>query len=341
MLHDKVVSAIEPMTILQDKVNAEGFLVNNELASNVSLCESSFYPCDRSFPTSPLVDNGFVNDAINISDYTSREEDNFSITLNKIRIKNLHRIIIAQININSIRNKFEFLFDAVSENIDILFIFETKLDSSFPKAQFFVKGFTEPYRLDRNRNGGGIMIYIREDIPSKILTNANMNIEALFVELNVRKKKWLICGSYNPHSSSISTHLKQIGNSLDLLLTNYDNLICVGDFNVEATETSMIEFCQLYSLKHLIKTPTCFKNPENPKCIDLILTNSNKSFQHSNVIETGLSDFHKMVITVMKIKYPKQTPKIVNYRNYKKFENVNFRDDIVSRILPNDSMIFF
>ena len=112
----------------------------------------------------------------------------------------------------------------------------------------------------------------------------------------------------------------------------------MGDFNVEATETSMIEFCQLYNLKHLIKTPTCFKNPENPKCIDLILTNSNKSFQHSNVIETGLSDFHKMVITVMKIKYPKQTPKIVNYRNYKQFENVNFRDDIVSRILPNDSI---
>ena len=104
--------------------------------------------------------------------------ESFSITLKKIRIKNLHRIIIAQININSIRNKFEFLFDAVSENIDILFIFETKLDSSFPKAQFFVEGFTEPHRLDRNRNGWGIMIYIRENIQSKI--------EALFVELNVR-----------------------------------------------------------------------------------------------------------------------------------------------------------
>ena len=264
--------------------------------------------------------------------------EDFSITLKKIRIKNLHRIIIAHININSIRNKFDFLFDAISENIDVLLISETKLDSSFPKAQFYVKGYTEPYRLDRNKNGGGIMIYIREDIPSKLLSNTNMNIESLFVELNVRNKKWLISGSYNPHSNSISTHLKLISNSLDLLLVHYDNLICMGDFNVEETEPSMLEFCQLYNLKHLIKMPTCFKNPENPRCIDLILTNCNKSFQCSNVIETGLSDFHKMVITVMKTKYPKQTPKIINYRNYKKFVNENFREDIISKMLPNDSM---
>ena len=101
--------------------------------------------------------------------------------MKKVCIKNLHRIIIAQININSIRNKFEFLFDAVSENFDVLFFSETNLDSYFPKAQYVVEGFTEPYRLYRNRNGGGIMIYIRDDIPSKIPTNANMNIEVLLV----------------------------------------------------------------------------------------------------------------------------------------------------------------
>ena len=46
---------------------------------------------------------------------------------------------------------------------------EKKLDDSFPKGQFLIKGFTEPYRLDRNSQGGGIMLFIREDIPSKLL----------------------------------------------------------------------------------------------------------------------------------------------------------------------------
>ena len=43
---------------------------------------------------------------------------------------------------------------------DVLVITETKLDNSCPTSQFLVKGFGEPFRLDRNRSGGGVMIYI-------------------------------------------------------------------------------------------------------------------------------------------------------------------------------------
>ena len=59
-------------------------------------------------------------------------------------------------------------------------ISETKLDSSFPKGQFHLHGFFEPYRLDRNGNGGGILVFIREDIPSK-LTESKKKIEGFFV----------------------------------------------------------------------------------------------------------------------------------------------------------------
>ena len=44
--------------------------------------------------------------------------------------------------------------------------------------------------------------------------------------------------------------------------------------------------CESYGLKNLIKVPTCYKNPQNPSCIDLILTNSPLSFQSSVVIKT-------------------------------------------------------
>ena len=74
----------------------------------------------------------------------------------------------------------------------------------------------------------------------------------------------------------------------------------MGYFN---TQTSMKVFCDSYEFKNLIKDATCYKNPENPSCIDLILTNNPNSFQNSGVIETGLSDFHKMMVTVMKTTY--------------------------------------
>ena len=83
-------------------------------------------------------------------------------------------------------------------------ISETKLDETFPAAQFSLQGFCDPYRIDRNRNGGGIMLYIREDIPSPLIEKKlENNSEYFFVEINLRKKKWLLCGSYNPHKNSI------------------------------------------------------------------------------------------------------------------------------------------
>ena len=54
-------------------------------------------------------------------------------------------------------------------------ISETKLDSSFPKGQFHLHGFSEPYRLDRNGNGGGILVFICEDIPCKLIRIKNEN----------------------------------------------------------------------------------------------------------------------------------------------------------------------
>ena len=58
-------------------------------------------------------------------------------------------------------------------------------------------------------------------------------------------------------------------------------------------------FCKSYSFNSLIKQPTCFKNPENPSCIDLNLTNKPRSFQTKCVIETRLPDFHRMTIFVL------------------------------------------
>ena len=68
-------------------------------------------------------------------------------------------------------------------------ISETKLDESFPTSQFFMDSFISPHRLDRNCNGGGILLYIREDIPSKLLSIEGDLMEAFFVAINLHNKK--------------------------------------------------------------------------------------------------------------------------------------------------------
>ena len=101
--------------------------------------------------------------------------------IENIRSKNPNRLIIAQLNINYLRYKFESLVQILHSNVDILLISGTKTDSSSPTAQFKIEGYTT-YRLDRNSNGVGVLVYVREDIPSTLL-NTKLFIEGFCTEI--------------------------------------------------------------------------------------------------------------------------------------------------------------
>ena len=109
--------------------------------------------------------------------------------IKKLSIRNPNKIIIENLNINLLLNTFEQSKDIVMQYNDILALTETKLDATFTKAQFLLNGFSEPYRLDRSRNGGAVMIYIHENVPSKLLAIHVFPLEDLFVGFNFRKCK--------------------------------------------------------------------------------------------------------------------------------------------------------
>ena len=135
-----------------------------------------------------------------------------------------------------IRNKFESVVKDITSNVDLRKLSEIKIDNNFPKGQFLMKGFGDPFRMDRNVNGGGILCYVTEDIPVKLLSVETLPTESFFVEINLRVKKWLVSCSYNPHKDNICNHLQMLSTSLDLYLSQYDNIIIVGDFNTEIGE---------------------------------------------------------------------------------------------------------
>ena len=121
-------------------------------------------------------------------------EENFKDALKKLRIKDLNRVIISQININSIINKIELLSEAVLGNMGILMVSETKIDMPFLTSQFVIQGFGTPFRLDRKNTGGGILVYVRDDIASKLLNIScvSSDTECITIEVNLRKTKWLL-----------------------------------------------------------------------------------------------------------------------------------------------------
>lgn len=119
------------------------------------------------------------------------------------------------------------------------------------------------------------------------------NVEAFFSKINLGKKKWVISCSFNLQNQTIFSQIESIGKVVDSLSPKYRNFLIIEDFHTQARDTSVKVFCHIYSFKHLIKEQTDYKNPINTKCIDLMVTNKQRRFQNSCVIDTGFSDFHK------------------------------------------------
>ena len=111
----------------------------------------------------------------------------------------------------------------------------------------------------------------------------------------------------------------------------YDNVLLLGDFNMEANDKEMIPLINDHNLYSMIKEPTYFFSNEG-RCIDLMLTNQKYSFLCTKTFDTGESDFHHMVYSMFKTTFTKHTRKVIKYRCYKSFNNSAFQHDLIENL---------
>ena len=153
--------------------------------------------------------------------------------------------IIGYLNINSLRNKIIDLRHVVSvSQPDILAISETKLDDTFPDAQFRMDGYYSPaqFRRDRNKHGGGLMVFIRNGIPVKrSKTYEPSNQEAICFEVTITKRKWIIYVFYRSESySKLDVFLEEFKKSVNKAISKYENIILIGDINVDIPQKKVL-----------------------------------------------------------------------------------------------------
>ena len=256
-------------------------------------------------------------------------------------MSNPSNITIGYLNINTIANKFDSLTEQLDKKIDILCFAETKLDNSYLDQQFNLDGFKGPYRKDgKSEHSGGLMVFVNENIPSLELPKTKLcqNIEILPIEINLKKEKWLIIPIYRPQWVSETTFLDCISTFIDHH-SKYDNIIILGDFNMTPDDSHIMSFINDHNLYNLIKEPTCFKSPQG-KCIDLILTSQKYKHKFSQTFETGFSDFHKMVYTMLKTTFTKLPPKIKFYRSKKNFNTTQFNEELFEKLHNSTTGIY-
>ena len=138
--------------------------------------------------------------------------------------------------------------------------------------------------------------------------------------MNIRKAKWLVVGCYHPPSQNDEYFFSNLSKTLDSFHNKYEKFLLIGDFNSEDQEIEISSFLNNHEAKNIVKEKTCFKSVLNPSCVDLFITNSPKSFQHTHSFPCGLS-----VVTVLKNTFGKQKSNIRYYRDWGKFDNGSFR----------------
>ena len=256
--------------------------------------------------------------------------------LRNISLDHMRNLKIGSINVNSIRNKFENIHEILgSLLLDCMFINESKLDDSFTNNLYIVDNYTL-YRHDRTSHAGGIMGYIRSDIPHTREPDYELDldfVESIAIKIVINKENWLLMGLYRSPCSNERDFICSLSNVIELALSNFKQIILIGDLNFNLVlKSPLLDFCDQFSLKNVINGFTCYKSIDNPSLIDVCLLNNSKRFLKSfNIFEdAGFSDFHSLIGVITKLHYDVSKPKTVVYRSMKHFDQNNFNNALSS-----------
>ena len=239
----------------------------------------------------------------------------------------------AHLNINSVRYKFDEVKEVLTDGlVDLLVLSETKIDDTFRDALFHVDGYTLQ-RRDRTRGGGGIMTFIRSDIPARRRHDLESDqLEGITYEVNIGQNKWAFVCMYKPPSLDDDLLNSECIKVLDKCTTIADKLLVIGDLNYDMLDKSkskpLTDLSNLFDFHCLVKLPTCHVLHAKPSLVDVILTNAPKScFGHLN-FTTGISDWPNMVTICIKGVVEKGERSIYKYRRFRNYDRDMFVNDL-------------
>ena len=234
-------------------------------------------------------------------------------------------VSLGYLNINSVKNKFYSIPPLIEHNVDVFALAETKLDYSFPESQFLLEGMKKPHRFRVSSRKGGLLVYANKNIPSKYLRNFHLpnGIQVIPIEVNLKQRTLLVVSIYRPPDQKLTYFLSSITDFLDHYLKTYEDFIVIGDFNESETSPALDSFLDEQKCKNIIKNKSV-----KGSCIDLILT-SRPSLHHiTNVFETGISDHHLLIYTILKSTYTKMERKVLSKRCFKNFSEQSFLQNL-------------
>ena len=180
----------------------------------------------------------------------------------------------------------------------------------------------------------GLLLYIRENIPHRRLTQYESNcddIEMICTEIKIGSSKCVMSAIYKHPRVSDAVFMSTMSLMAANQLNYCEDLIIVGDMNCCPRKSDFIykNFCEMCDMKNLIVAPTYLKGPV-PTLLDVILVTKPRRFAGTLNCECIFSDFNKFIGAATKKYAPSAHPRKIIYRSYKTFKDLQFIDNVIS-----------
>ncbi len=240
---------------------------------------------------------------------------------------------IAHINICSIRNKLTEIENILSSNnLHILAVSETHLDSTFEDASMMIQGYNV-FRNDRNVFGGGVACYIQNHLPVRLRQDLMVqDIEVLWLQVGLKHLKPILIGCFYRTPNVNTLYMDKVCDMLEQVSCTRSEMYFLGDMNVDwnsrgcPLKMRLMNLCASCGLFQAVNRTTRICLMSNGKqvatCIDHIYLNSPDVCSKAISVPIGCSD-HNLIVIVRKTKVPKQGSKVIRKRSFKWFDVIN------------------
>lgn len=240
----------------------------------------------------------------------------------------------AHLNARSLVPHFNEIRDLLtSSNFDVLAISETWLTDAIPNSAISIDGYTF-YRADRDGRGGGTGIYIKNTFKSTAI-ELNIFVEQVWIRVKIGKTVYAIGSVYRAPAVDINSFLERFEDTLSDILPTCDEMLCLGDFNINFLDirvsavTLFRSLLDAFGLIQLIEEPTRVTQ-HTSTLIDLIIVTPSVGIGGSGVIDASDISDHHVVFCDINVKNDKMLPATVTYRNFSSFNYNSFKIDLES-----------
>ena len=229
----------------------------------------------------------------------------------------------------------------------ILAVSESWLNSSVTNAEVEIEGYNL-IRLDRPKHrAGGVCVYVRRSLKSKVLKDlsriSDSGFHQLWVQVQQKKlKSFLLCVTYRTPDCPLSCFVEDFMDQYLQALTYGKSVLVVGDLNCDLLTSSyesraLNDFCSSLNMRQLITEPTRV-TPTSESLIDVIMTSNSALATDSGVVETHISA-HYLVYAVLNFKAPKPLPNYVISRGYENYDSESFVNDLAQVLWYENALI--